>query len=162
MILGVNVPPPGRHDPRACLVASDGALLAFCEEERLGRVKHAERSGPLLAVAHCLGQAGASRHERRRSARARSGTARSADASTPQMRRRLDAMKGREPWRPFGAAALRPRAGALWQPRPRLSDYMLATTPVSDAAGAFRRLGLDFLVLDDELTAHEPGWWRSG
>lgn len=136
------------------------------------------------------------------------------------MHRRLKAMKGREPWRPFGAAALRPRAAALWQPRPRLSDCMLAGTPVSDAgtgqlpaavhvdgstrpqevdpdcpdvlpallgewgeraggalvntsfngrgepivadaAGAFRRLGLDFLVLDDELIAHEPGWWRS-
>ena len=146
-----------------------------------------------------------------------------ADPSTPQMQRRLNAIKGREPWRPFGAAALRPRAAALWQPRPRLSDYMLAGTPVSDAgtgqlpaavhvdgttrpqeldpgcpdvlpallgewgeraggalintsfngrgepivssvadaAGAFRRLGLDFLVLDDELIAHEPGWWRS-
>ena len=146
-----------------------------------------------------------------------------ADPSARQMQRRLNAMKGREPWRPFGAAALRPRAAALWQPRPRLSDYMLAGTPVSDAgtgqlpaavhvdgstrpqeldpdcpdvlpallgewgeraggalvntsfngrgepmvssvadaAGAFRRLGLDFLVLDDELVAHEPGWWRS-
>ncbi|MDP1847514.1 MAG: carbamoyltransferase C-terminal domain-containing protein [Solirubrobacteraceae bacterium] len=146
-----------------------------------------------------------------------------ADPGGPQMHRRLNAIKGREPWRPFGAAALRPRAAALWQPRPRLSDYMLAGTPVSDAgrehlpaavhvdgttrpqeldpdcadilpallrewggraggalvntsfngrgepivssvadaAGAFRRLGLDFLVLDDELVAHDAGWWRS-
>jgi carbamoyltransferase len=147
-----------------------------------------------------------------------------ADPSTPEMHARLNALKGREPWRPFGAAALSSRAGALWQPRPRLSDYMLAGTPVSDAgaeqlpaavhvdgttrpqeldpdcadvlpallrewgeraggalintsfngrgepivssiadaAGAFRRLGLDFLVLDDELVAHDASWWRPG
>ncbi len=146
-----------------------------------------------------------------------------ADPSTPQMHERLNALKGREPWRPFGAAALSSRAAALWQPRPRLSDYMLAGTPVTeagrrqlpaavhvdgttrpqeldpdssdvlpallrewgeraggalintsfngrgepivssvaDAAGAFRRLGLDFLVLDDELVAHDAAWWRT-
>lgn len=33
--------------------------MAFCEEERLSRVKHAECSGPRLAVAHCLDRAGA-------------------------------------------------------------------------------------------------------
>ena len=147
-----------------------------------------------------------------------------ADPGAPQMHRRLNAIKGREPWRPFGAAALRPSAAALWQPRPRLSDYMLAGTPVSeagrghlpaavhvdgttrpqeldpecadvlpallrewgeraggalvntsfngrgepivssvaDAAGAFRRLRLDFLVLDDELVADDAAWWRPG
>ena len=146
-----------------------------------------------------------------------------ADPSTPQMRDRLNALKGREPWRPFGAAALCSHADALWQPRPRLSDYMLAGTPVSDAgreqlpaavhvdgttrpqeldpascdvlpallrewgdraggslintsfngrgepivssvadaAAAFRRLGLDFLVLDDELVAHDAAWWQA-
>ena len=145
-----------------------------------------------------------------------------ADPGVPGMQDRLNALKGREPWRPFGAAALSSRAAALWQPRPRLSDYMLAGTPVSDAGrdqlpaavhvdgttrpqeldpqsadllaallrewgqrsggalintsfngrgepivssvadagGAFRRLGLDFLVLDDELVAHDAGWWR--
>ncbi|MEA2157466.1 MAG: carbamoyltransferase [Solirubrobacteraceae bacterium] len=145
-----------------------------------------------------------------------------ADPSVPAMHGRLNAVKSREPWRPFGAAALRPRAAALWQPRPRLSDYMLAGTPVSDsgreqmpaavhvdgttrpqeldpdsgdvlaallrewgeraggalintsfngrgepivssaadAVACFRRLGLDFLVLDDELVATGPGWWR--
>ncbi len=41
----------------------DGTLLAFCEEERLSRAKHAERSGPLLAVAHCLEQANASHRD---------------------------------------------------------------------------------------------------
>jgi carbamoyltransferase len=147
-----------------------------------------------------------------------------ADPSGDGMHGRLNALKGREPWRPFGAAALRPRAAQLWQPRPRLSDYMLAGTPVSDAgrerlpgaihvdgttrpqeldpecpdvlpallrewgeraggalintsfngrgepivssvadaAHAFRRLGLDFLVLEDELVAQDAGWWRSG
>jgi carbamoyltransferase len=145
-----------------------------------------------------------------------------ADPSKPEMHRRLNAIKSREPWRPFGAAALRSRAPGLWQPRPRLSDYMLAGTPASDAArqrmpaavhvdgttrpqeldpdsgdvlvellrewgdraggalintsfngrgepivssaadavGCFRRLGLDFLVLDGELLAADGAWWR--
>ncbi len=145
-----------------------------------------------------------------------------ADPSVAGMHGRLNAIKSREPWRPFGAAALRPRAPALWQPRPRLSDYMLAGTPVSDAGhermpaavhvdgttrpqeldpdsadvlaellrewgdraggalintsfngrgepivsstadavACFRRLGLDFLVLDDELVAPADGWWH--
>lgn len=33
---------------------------------------------------------------------------------------------------------------------------------VADAATAFRRLGLDFLVLGDELVAHDAAWWRPG
>jgi carbamoyltransferase len=146
-----------------------------------------------------------------------------ADPTTPEMNGRLNAIKSREPWRPFGAAALSTRATALWQPRPRLSDYMLAGTPVSDAGhermpaavhvdgttrpqeldpdsgdvlaellrewgdraggalintsfngrgepivssaadavACFRRLGLDFLVLDDELVAADGAWWRA-
>ncbi|MDX6691385.1 MAG: carbamoyltransferase [Solirubrobacteraceae bacterium] len=145
-----------------------------------------------------------------------------ANPSAASMHARLNAIKGREPWRPFGAAALSSSAPALWQPRPRLSDYMLAGTPVSDlaaermpaaihvdgttrpqeldpdadgllpdllrawgdrAGGAlintsfngpgepivsstadaiacFRRLELDFLVLEDELVARDAGWWR--
>jgi carbamoyltransferase len=145
-----------------------------------------------------------------------------ADPSDPAMHRRLNDIKGREPWRPFGAAALRSRAASLWEPRPRLSDYMLAGTPVCDAArerlpaavhvdgttrpqeldpacgdvlagllahwgdraggalintsfngpgepivsstgdaiACFRRLGLDFLVIDDELVAGAKAWWR--
>jgi carbamoyltransferase len=145
-----------------------------------------------------------------------------ADPSDDAMHARLNHVKAREPWRPFGAAALSSRAARLWQPRPRLSDYMLAGTPVSDlgserlpaavhvdgttrpqevdeasgdvlaallgewgdraggalintsfngpgepivssvadAAAAFRRLGLDFLVLDGELLAARPSWWR--
>lgn len=145
-----------------------------------------------------------------------------ADPSDGAMHDRVNAIKGREPWRPFGAAALTSRAGALWEPRPRLSDYMLAGTPASDAGrellpaaihvdgttrpqelgpdgddvlagllaewgeraggalintsfngpgepivssradaiGCFRRLGLDFLVLDDELVTAAKGWWR--
>jgi len=135
---------------------------------------------------------------------------------------RVNDIKGRERWRPFGAAALSSRAAALWEPRPRLSDYMLAGTPASDIAreqlpaaihidgttrpqevdlasgdvlagvlsewgdraggalintsfngpgepivssradaiASFRRLGLDFLVLDDELVAADKSWWR--
>ncbi|MEY2514770.1 MAG: carbamoyltransferase, partial [bacterium] len=57
MILGVNAPPTGWHDAAACLVDDDGTLLAFCEEERLSRDKHAERRGPRLAVRYCLEQA---------------------------------------------------------------------------------------------------------
>jgi carbamoyltransferase len=145
-----------------------------------------------------------------------------ADPSDPAMHRRLNDIKGRERWRPFGAAALSTRAEALWEPRPRLSDYMLAGTPVSDAArdqlpsavhvdgttrpqeldpssgdllasllaewgdraggalintsfngpgepivssradavACFRRLGLDFLVIDDEVVAGDGAWWR--
>jgi len=145
-----------------------------------------------------------------------------ADPSDPEMHRRLNDIKSRERWRPFGAAALATRAGALWEPRPRLSDYMLAGTPVSDVArerlpsavhvdgttrpqelhpecgdvlaellgewgdraggalintsfngpgepivsstadaiACYRRLGLDFLVTDDELVAADAGWWR--
>ena len=145
-----------------------------------------------------------------------------ADPSDPDMHRRLNDIKGRERWRPFGAVALSTRASTLWEPRPRLSDYMLAGTPVSDggrerlpsavhidgttrpqeldpacgdvlaellaewgdrAGGAlintsfngpgepivsshadaiacFRRLGLDFLVIDDEVVACDVGWWR--
>jgi hypothetical protein len=30
----------------------------------------------------------------------------------------------------------------------------------ADAVACFRRLGLDFLVLDDELLASDGGWWR--
>ena len=145
-----------------------------------------------------------------------------ADPGDPGMHQRLNDIKGRERWRPFGAAALSSRAHALWEPRPRLSDYMLAGTPVSDAAreqmpsavhvdgttrpqeldpgsgdvfaallsewgeraggalintsfngpgepivssrcdaiACFRRLGLDFLVLDDEVVANDRAWWR--
>ncbi len=146
-----------------------------------------------------------------------------ADPSDPAMHDRLNDIKGRERWRPFGAAALSTRAEALWEPRPRLSDYMLAGTPVCDAAreqlssaihvdgttrpqelspqssdvlagllaewgeraggalintsfngpgepivssrtdaiACFRRLRLDFLVLDDEIVAGDAAWWRA-
>ena len=145
-----------------------------------------------------------------------------ADPSNASMHRRLNDIKSRERWRPFGAVALTPSAPALWQPRPRLSDYMLAGTPVSelaaqrmpaaihidgttrpqeldpvsdhllvellsewgeraggalintsfngrgepivssaaDAVAAFRRLDLDFLMLDGELVAQRSTWWR--
>lgn len=40
-------------DPAACLVR-DGELVAFCEEERLVRYKHAPELFPVRAIAHCL------------------------------------------------------------------------------------------------------------
>ena len=148
-----------------------------------------------------------------------------ADPSDPAMHRRLNDLKGREPLAPVRGRRAEPRArAALWEPRPRLSDYMLAGTPVSDVAreqmpsaihvdgttrpqeldpaattcsprcspsgatapaarsstrpstapasrsspaardaiACFRRLGLDFLVLDDEVVARSAGWWRGG
>lgn len=48
----------GWHDAAACLV-QDGQVLAFVEEERLSRQKHAlHAAGPLAAAAHCLRTAG--------------------------------------------------------------------------------------------------------
>ncbi|HEX3874413.1 MAG TPA: carbamoyltransferase C-terminal domain-containing protein, partial [Solirubrobacteraceae bacterium] len=52
----------------------------------------------------------------------------------PGMRDRLNRVKGREPWRPFGACALASTAPGLWAARPRLDRYMLAGTPVLDGA----------------------------
>jgi carbamoyltransferase len=58
LVLGINAPPVGWHDASACLV-EDGRLLAFVEEERLSRKKHALHGpGPHLATAYCLGEAG--------------------------------------------------------------------------------------------------------
>ena len=56
---------------------------------------------------------------------------------------------------PFGIAALRIAAYALW-------PFGATVVKRADAAGAFRRLGLDFLVLDGELVAHDAAWWRPG
>jgi len=194
---------------------SNGALAGLHREPlALERVCAALEAGRIGAIVEGPGEVGP---------RALGHRSIVADPSTPEMRDRLNRLKGREPWRPFGAAALSSQADVLWQPRPRLSDYMLAGTPVSDAgreqlpaavhvdgttrpqqldagsrdvlpallrewgeraggalintsfngrgepivssvadaAGAFRRLGLDFLVLDDELIAHDAAWWRS-
>lgn len=199
-------PPPGAH--------ANGALDGLHREQlALERVCAALEAGCCGAIVQGAGEIGP---------RALGHRSIVADPSDPAMHRRLNDLKGREPWRPFGAAALSSRAGALWDPRPRLSDYMLAGTPVSDVArerlpaavhvdgttrpqeldpagdgllaallaewgdraggalvntsfngpgepivssrgdaiACFRRLGLDFLVLDDEVVAGAPGWWR--
>lgn len=44
-------------DPAACLVR-DGELVAFCEEERLVRYKHAPNMFPVRAIEYCLKSAG--------------------------------------------------------------------------------------------------------
>jgi carbamoyltransferase len=200
--------------PQAGRAHSNGALEGLHREPLLPeRVCAALEAGRIGAIVDGPGEVGP---------RALGHRSIVADPSAPGMHDRLNALKGREPWRPFGAAALSSRAAALWQPRPRLSDYMLAGTPVSDAgcgqlpaavhvdgttrpqeldpdspdvlpallrewgeraggalintsfnghgepivssladaAGAFRRLGLDFLVLDDELVALDAAWWR--
>ncbi|MEU1228987.1 carbamoyltransferase C-terminal domain-containing protein [Streptomyces sp. NPDC005828] len=60
-ILGLNTPPAGWHDTAACLVDGDGRVVAFSEQERHSRVRHAitaEGSQPVDAVAYCLAEAG--------------------------------------------------------------------------------------------------------
>jgi carbamoyltransferase len=199
-------PPPG--------ASANGALDGLHREAlSLERVCEALAGGRVGAIVQGAGEIGP---------RALGHRSIVADPSTPEMHARLNAIKSREPWRPFGAVALRSRATELWQPRPRLSDYMLAGTPVSDAGrqrmpaavhvdgttrpqelaldsgdllaellrewgdraggalvntsfngraepivssagdavACFRRLGLDFLVLDDVLLAADSAWWR--
>jgi carbamoyltransferase len=217
-----HVAPPRRAEGRmspylgpAAGVSSNGALDGLHREPLSAeRVCEALGNGCIGAIVQGAGEIGP---------RALGHRSIVADPSIPAMHGRLNAIKSREPWRPFGAAALAPRAPALWQPRPRLSDYMLAGTPVSDAGrermpaavhvdgttrpqelhpdsrdvlaallrewgdraggalintsfngrgepivssaadavACFRRLGLDFLVLDDELLATAGDWWRA-
>jgi carbamoyltransferase len=216
-----HVAPPRRADGRISAflgpapgASANGALDGLHREAlSLERVCEALTGGRIGAIVEGAGEIGP---------RALGHRSIVADPSMPAMHARLNAIKSREPWRPFGAAALRPRAAGLWQPRPRLSDYMLAGTPVSDmgndrmpaavhvdgttrpqeldpdsgdvlaellrawgdraggalintsfngrgepivssgadAVACFRRLGLDFLVLDDELLAADRRWWR--
>ncbi|MFG1924390.1 carbamoyltransferase C-terminal domain-containing protein [Cryptosporangium sp. NPDC048952] len=59
VILGVNAGHATFHDPSACLTDEHGTVLAFVEEERLTRVRHAPGvKSPALAVAQCLDIAG--------------------------------------------------------------------------------------------------------
>lgn len=58
-ILGVNAGSSTFHDASACLSNEHGAVLAFIEEERLSRVRHAPGVHmPALAVEQCLRLAG--------------------------------------------------------------------------------------------------------
>ena len=56
--LGINGPPVGWHDTAACLVDHDGRVIAFGEEERFCRRKHAVNVSPALAARYCLKEAG--------------------------------------------------------------------------------------------------------
>jgi len=59
MFLGIVPSNNGRHhDPSACLV-DDGEILAYVEEERITRDKHAHGEFPVNAVTECLEIAGA-------------------------------------------------------------------------------------------------------
>ena len=59
-VLGLNAFPAGWHDSAACLVDERGDIVAFVEEGRMTRRKHAIRQGPVHATGHCLRQAGIS------------------------------------------------------------------------------------------------------
>lgn len=60
-VLGYHGPPIGWHDGSVCLVDGDGHVVAFAENERFTRTKHALRESPLPAVEHCLSVAGITR-----------------------------------------------------------------------------------------------------
>ena len=49
---------------------------------------------------------------------------------------RLNLLKGREPWRPFGPAAPQSRAEAWWDPRTHLDRYMVGAVPMTDEGSA--------------------------
>ncbi|MEV0357667.1 carbamoyltransferase C-terminal domain-containing protein [Nocardia sp. NPDC050697] len=54
-ILGVNAGSYTYHDAAACVVDGRGEILAFIEEERLSRIRHAPNVRfPIFAVARCL------------------------------------------------------------------------------------------------------------
>lgn len=57
-IVGLNAGCAASHDPSACLLDEDGRVLAFLEEERLSRVRHAPAQSPRLAFQRCLRIAG--------------------------------------------------------------------------------------------------------
>ncbi|MFD5269000.1 carbamoyltransferase C-terminal domain-containing protein [Streptomyces sp. NPDC058335] len=57
----MNAPPAGWHDAAACLVDGGGNVIAYSEQERHNRIRHAIGDGfnkPLGAARFCLDQAG--------------------------------------------------------------------------------------------------------
>lgn len=63
-ILGVNAGTATFHDAAACLIDEEGTVLAYVEEERLSRVRHAVGTHmPTLAVDACLRTAGIEAHQ---------------------------------------------------------------------------------------------------
>lgn len=59
-VLGINGGSAASHDASACIVNDLGEVVAFVEEERLSRVRHAPSAFPSLSVAYCLSLAGLS------------------------------------------------------------------------------------------------------
>lgn len=55
--LGITTPVGWGHDPGACLV-KDNKIIAFAEEERFVRYKHAFQMFPRFAIKYCLDHAG--------------------------------------------------------------------------------------------------------
>ena len=55
-----------------------------------------------------------------------------ASPAVPSMKDRVNAVKDREPWRPFGPVALRGGSAGLWGEREHLTRYMIGGLPVSE------------------------------
>jgi carbamoyltransferase len=62
-VLGLNAPLAGGHDVSACLVDGSGAVVAFAEEERFSRRRHATFERPARAADFCLSTAGIGRED---------------------------------------------------------------------------------------------------
>jgi carbamoyltransferase len=62
-VIGVNTGRAASHDASACLIGSAGQVLAFVEEERISRVRHAPGQLPSLAIERCLRIAGITRRD---------------------------------------------------------------------------------------------------
>lgn len=62
-VLGINAPLAGGHDVSACLVDGSGAVVAFSEEERFSRNRHAPFERPWNAADFCLASAGIRRED---------------------------------------------------------------------------------------------------
>lgn len=58
IVLGLNAPPLGWHDPSAALIGHNGEVLALVEEERVTRRKHGLHQYPTHAASACLEIAG--------------------------------------------------------------------------------------------------------
>ncbi len=59
-----------------------------------------------------------------------------ASPADPAMKDRVNAIKDREPWRPFGPVGLRGRSSALWEEREHLTRYMIGGVQVSEEGHA--------------------------
>jgi carbamoyltransferase len=89
----------------------------------IDRIAEAMAAGRIGAVAEGRAEVGP------RALCARSIIASPAD---PGMRDRVNAVKDREPWRPFGPVGLRSGSARLWGEREHLTRYMIGGLPVTD------------------------------